>query len=121
MRRHTICALVTGVQTCALPIFTPISCSTCGLSPSCEVVASTLPPMRLKKPTALLPIKTRSASTPFACHSRLDRIVARKALQLRPPPTPPSVDTTRHATLLVTPSVMYGCRDQESDVEGKSG
>src|SRR3546814_1604501 len=26
-RRHTICALVTGVQTCALPIFTPITLS----------------------------------------------------------------------------------------------
>src|SRR3546814_6324355 len=25
-RRHTRCALVTGVQTCALPIFYPIAC-----------------------------------------------------------------------------------------------
>src|SRR3546814_16068130 len=28
-RRHTICALVTGVQTCALPIWPPISSRVC--------------------------------------------------------------------------------------------
>src|SRR3546814_13825186 len=29
-RRHTRCALVTGVQTCALPIFLPAACEHCG-------------------------------------------------------------------------------------------
>src|SRR3546814_14164404 len=33
-RRHTRCALVTGVQTCALPIFSPSSCSTWRRCPS---------------------------------------------------------------------------------------
>src|SRR3546814_2313259 len=39
-RRHTRCALVTGVQTCALPIFkpTPGLLSTAGLVPACRTL-----------------------------------------------------------------------------------
>src|SRR3546814_3982921 len=38
-RRHTSCALVTGVQTCALPIYTPADCAAFGGDDSVQVNA----------------------------------------------------------------------------------
>src|SRR3546814_10678631 len=55
-RRHTSCALVTGVQTCALPIFADISVMTklsrwvqapsADLAPNAAVIASLISPLR---------------------------------------------------------------------------
>src|SRR3546814_5482022 len=45
-RRHTICVLVTGVQTCALPI---------EIIPSCASLKSTVPPFSITSIALLLP------------------------------------------------------------------
>src|SRR3546814_4291036 len=50
-RRHTRCALVTGVQTCALPIFLPFM----ALAAGCAPVASTPAPAAGTAPAALAP------------------------------------------------------------------
>src|SRR3546814_8075574 len=42
-RRHTRCALVTGVQTCALPIFSPPSDLQGAIGPCCKSQALQLP------------------------------------------------------------------------------
>src|SRR3546814_9968595 len=53
-RRHTRCALVTGVQTCALPIFAKFSVKDAAALPAyydaLEVVADLLRDMTLKTP-----------------------------------------------------------------------
>src|SRR3546814_8598531 len=40
-RRHTSCALVTGVQTCALPIFTETAISAAGITRPADFLSST--------------------------------------------------------------------------------
>src|SRR3546814_7429020 len=58
-RRHTRCALVTGVQTCALPI-----CPTC-LPPCCRIVRSSRQSFGGERPPA------RRAALGFACQRQL--------------------------------------------------
>src|SRR3546814_5772998 len=66
-RRHTICALVTGVQTCALPISRrnrlPITrsarTSACAKPSACWPPTSTTTPNRDRAQGALLPLQIR--------------------------------------------------------------
>src|SRR3546814_6815738 len=53
-RRHTRCALVTGVQTCALPISFTIGCSVALFGPAWQAsVAEQVPPAHLGEAVAL--------------------------------------------------------------------
>src|SRR3546814_2002068 len=66
-RRHTRCALVTGVQTCALPILSllaPLHLSQVGLGPRAELRTSTTVPCRV--PLAALVISTIDFTLPVS-------------------------------------------------------
>src|SRR3546814_10784913 len=98
-RRHTRCALVTGVQTCALPIYTPTPCSrgpaiNRAINPPASRAASIPFPVVLATSCTALALSTNGSSpdTVIACLP----IIA--TLPLRPPRndlTPPDYRTAQ--------------------------
>ena len=85
----------------------PIRSFTCGLSPRCVAVPTTLPPRRRKNCTALAPTSARSTSTSFSCQccSSPDDLFEQVYVKAT---TKPAVgrnnDIIRHASLPAQPA-----------------
>src|SRR3546814_21057223 len=121
-RRHTRCALVTGVQTCALPISAGATRSTRSAYPAVAALAT---PVHIRSPapaTAAIPRRRTFGAVAGAASPRagLQRVPVTAFMGLSPSngfdERPPSLTPEDGAAVLPPP-----CRNRTALVEGKSG
>src|SRR3546814_4678096 len=103
-RRHTRCALVTGVQTCALPISQP-PCRTCAQTPRNElltIAGCTVRPIRLVRRSMILRFCMSGLSRQSCSPAASRQLTAFRRASLRS-----EEHTSEPQSLLPTPSPVF--------------
>ena len=83
-------------------LINPRTCSTLGLSPSCDVCEITSPPIRWKNDEALVPMSEKDESIPFSLSAITDSKTTLNRLLFNPPHNPLSEETTIYPLFLIS-------------------